>query len=377
MEGNEIFLGHGYSRLGNSILQAENGGTMRSSPTPKDGRRQCLASFFALSILVLSAPLLASSPEGSFTTFDVPGASYAFPLSMNEEGSITGYYYGAGGYHGFARDRYGNVTTFDVAGAVFISPNSINEEGTIVGSFFTETNGFYQPRRGFVRNKRGTITTLDGPSGPPGTTANSINEDGVIVGTTGWQDAFVLRKGGTFTIIDVPDATGTVAVSINAKGAIAGNYTDASGILHGFVRDASGTISRFDIPGGGIAISGSGAGVVSINDWGAIAGMYLDENFQFHGFARDAQGTISTFDAAQYATTFVHGLNNEGTIVGYYYGVGGYHGFVRNQRGNITTFDVPGGLSGSTQALSINDEGDVAGNYEDTNFATHCFVWRR
>jgi hypothetical protein len=53
------------------------------------------------------------------------------------------------------------------------------------------------------------------------------------------------------------------------------------------------------------------------------------------------------------------------------------HGFVRDQHGRITTFDVPGGLSGSTQAVSINDEGDVAGVYEDSDFANHCFVWRR
>jgi hypothetical protein len=340
-----------------------------------------LAGFFALSILVLSAPLPASSPEGSFITFDVPGASYAFPLSMNEEGSITGYYYGAGGYHGFARDRYGNVTTFDAPGAVpsiGTFPASINEEGVIVGTFYTQgVNGsFYSPSHGFVRDKQGTITTLEGPSGLP-TVANSINEDGVIVGTTGFSNAFLLHKGGTFKIFNVPDSGPTAAISINGKGAIAGNYTDASGILHGFVRDASGTVSRFDIPSSEFAIPGSGAGVVSINDWGVIAGMYLDENFAFHGFVRDAQGTISTFDAAQYATTFVHGINNEGTIVGYYYGVGNYHGFVRNHRGNITTFDVPGSLSGSTQALSINDEGDVAGVYEDANFANHCFVWRR
>jgi len=345
------------------------------TPTPKGSRSQYLASFLALSFLVLSVPPRTVSQEGSFTTFDVPGAAYAFPSSINEEGGITGYYADAGGYHGFVRDRYGTVTTFDAPGAVpaiGTNPSSINEEGVVVGTFFTNRvdGNFYFPSHGFIRRKEGTITTFDGPSGPPGTIANSINENGVIAGATGFN-AFLLRKGGTFTVFNVPDAIRTVAVSINRIGAIAGSYYDASGAIHGFVRNASGTITKFDIPF-------NFGGVVSMNDLGTITGVVYDvENSVSHGFVRDPQGTISTFDAAQYATTFVQGINNEGAIVGYYYGVGNYHGFVRNRSGRITTFDVPGSLGGSTQALSINDEGDVAGVYEDFNFGSHCFVWRR
>ena len=57
-----------------------------------------LAVVLLLSCILLGFPQRAFSQVGTFTTFDVPGASYAFPLSMNEEGDITGYYFGAGGY---------------------------------------------------------------------------------------------------------------------------------------------------------------------------------------------------------------------------------------------------------------------------------------
>jgi uncharacterized membrane protein len=40
---------------------------------------------------------------------------------------------------------------------------------------------------------------------------------------------------GTFTPIDVPDATETMAGGINARGQIVGSYSDASGTRHGFV----------------------------------------------------------------------------------------------------------------------------------------------
>jgi len=339
-----------------------------------------LAVVLLLSCILLGFPQRAFSQVGTFTTFDVPGASYAFPLSMNEEGDITGYYFGAGGYHGFVRDRNGIVTTFDAPGAVPAKgtfPNSVNEEGMVVGTFYTnEVNGTNASQsHGFVRDKQGTITTLDGPPAPPGTAANSINEDGVIIGTNGFHDAFVLRTRRPFTLFRVPDATSTVAVSINGEGVIAGSYYNNGGYPgHGFVRDAHGVITTFDAPGSEASITGTL--VVGINDWGTIVGEFFDENLVWHGFVRDRAGTISTFEAVQGVTTLVFGINNEGTIVGYY-GAGLTRGFVRDPRGSVTTFEVPGSFGGQTQALSINDEGDVAGNYEDANFATHCFVWRR
>jgi hypothetical protein len=45
----------------------------------------------------------------------------------------------------------------------------------------------------------------------------------------------LLDKKGTFTTIDVPDATFTRAFGINAVGDIVGFYEDSSGTGHGFV----------------------------------------------------------------------------------------------------------------------------------------------
>jgi probable HAF family extracellular repeat protein len=71
-----------------------------------------------------------------------------------------------------------------------------------------------------------------------GTQAIGINAHGQIVGTytdaSGTSHGFLLDKG-TFTPIDVPDATETMAGGINARGQIVGSYSDASGTRHGFV----------------------------------------------------------------------------------------------------------------------------------------------
>jgi hypothetical protein len=62
----------------------------------------------------------------------------------------------------------------------------------------------------------------------------------------------------TFTTIDAPGATsmsgyGTSGVSINSAGDIAGYFTDANGVVHGFIRRSGGSIATIDAPGAGTA----------------------------------------------------------------------------------------------------------------------------
>jgi hypothetical protein len=57
-----------------------------------------------------------------------------------------------------------------------------------------------------------------------------------------------------FTTFDAPDAghgadRGTVPICMNQSGVIAGDYYDASGSPHSFVRAAGGGITEFDAPG--------------------------------------------------------------------------------------------------------------------------------
>src|SRR5215469_13483345 len=70
-----------------------------------------------------------------------------------------------------------------------------------------------------------------------------------------------------FITFDVPGAgtgagQGTTPYAINPSGAIAGPYTDANNVDHGFLRAADGTISTFDVAGAStdaISLSASGA----------------------------------------------------------------------------------------------------------------------
>jgi hypothetical protein len=84
---------------------------------------------------------------------------------------------------------------------------------------------------------------------------------------------------------------GTYALGINAAGAIAGEFADASGMTHGFLRAPDGTITTIDAPGVGTGDTVA----VSINSSGAITGRYFDATGE-HGFLRDFDGTFTTID---------------------------------------------------------------------------------
>ena len=58
-------------------------------------------------------------------------------------------------------------------------------------------------------------------------------------------------KRGTLTTFDVPGTgsgsyQGTFLIAINTPGQIMGNYIDANGLSHGFVRARDGKIATFD-----------------------------------------------------------------------------------------------------------------------------------
>jgi probable HAF family extracellular repeat protein len=80
------------------------------------------------------------------------------------------------------------------------------------------------------------FTTLDVP-GATRTDALGINAAGQIVGLFGdatGSHSFLTSDGVTFTTLDVPGATATDAWGINDRGQIVGTFSDATGV-HGFV----------------------------------------------------------------------------------------------------------------------------------------------
>jgi probable HAF family extracellular repeat protein len=86
-----------------------------------------------------------------------------------------------------------------------------------------------------------------------------------------------LKDGTTFTTIDVPGATETVARGINETGQIVGWFIDAmDGHTHGFLKDGT-TFTTIDVPGATQTIASG------INEAGQIVGWFIDARGE-HGF---------------------------------------------------------------------------------------------
>jgi hypothetical protein len=163
---------------------------------------------------------------------------------INAQGQVVGTYRDASQKrHGFIW-MHGSVTsTFNVPNddVVFgtVAPG-INDLGEIVGDFVNTINNTLV-RHGFLRDSAGkTYTTLD-PPGSTLTVAQGINNRGVIVGLyiDSGQHGFVLSDG-VYTTIDIPGAISTEINSINATGQIGGQYQDGVGTMHGFVGTPAG-----------------------------------------------------------------------------------------------------------------------------------------
>ncbi|MEO6872020.1 MAG: hypothetical protein ABI233_07350, partial [Chthoniobacterales bacterium] len=69
--------------------------------------------------------------------------------------------------------------------------------------------------------------------------------------------------------------------------------------------------------------------------------------------------------------TVAFGINNSGTVCGYYFGVDNYHGFFFSS-GTYTTYDVPG--KSSADLTGINDADDFVGYYFDPLVVLQSFI---
>jgi hypothetical protein len=139
-------------------------------------------------------------PDGTLKTFEAPGAgtgSYqctgcpGCALGFNQWGAIAGVYIDANSVqHGFLRSPDGEFTTFDVPGAGTGSyqgtgcpsdcPTSLNDLGAIMGSYI-DKNGVLH---GYLRTPKGKFVTVD-PTGSVFTWSSGMNDVGAVTGYYG------------------------------------------------------------------------------------------------------------------------------------------------------------------------------------------------
>jgi hypothetical protein len=309
------------------------------------------------------------SPDGNITVFDEPeGVGSTFPNAISDAAAVTGKYSDTDGVtHGFLRSPNGKFyTTIDPPGSTGTSGIALNLEGAVVGYYLPQN----EASQSFLRDPDGSFETWSGP--------------------------------GQCTPSSTTPCYGGGAFGITVFGTVAAAYEDTSGAFHGLVRRPEGQLTPYNAPGAGTGPSqGTSCPGCStpINQWGSIAGYYTDASGVQHGYLRSPEGSITTFDfpgstAPGCPSDCSMGLNNFGAITGYYLDANyRLRGFLRSPAGKLITLDAPGagtepinpgGIIGAgclfgffcqgTFPVSINDAGVIAGYYVDANFISHGFL---
>ena len=114
--------------------------------------------------------------------FDVPGATITYADDMNTDGLLVGSYVDTDGvYHGYIRHLNGSFTTFDYPGALpdleYLFVNAINDAGVIV----FRAKEFDHLERTYIRLPNGTLKKLKFP-GSVTTVGRDIDMEGRIAG---------------------------------------------------------------------------------------------------------------------------------------------------------------------------------------------------
>jgi hypothetical protein len=236
------------------------------------------------------------SPRGRMTTGLLdPNDSDVFTVlhSINDRGVIAGFY---GGVtvpgHGLVLVD-GSFTTFDIPGAAGgTALRGTNNRGDFAGTFSRTAVNLDADQFGFIVPKVGVPVVFQLPNlAASGLVVEAINELRAVVGyyttPSSTLTGFVREPDGRWIDIVVPGADATQAYGINNCGIVAGTYA-SGGTLHGFF-GRPGNLQTFDLPGADVTH------VQGINNHGRLVGAYGVNGVQ-HAYVT---GVIPTASCAE------------------------------------------------------------------------------
>lgn len=149
-----------------------------------------------------------------------------------------------------------------------------------------------------------------------------VNDNQVAVGYCadgqGHHDAYQysISRNELLSRVTVASGTSVTAAAINNSNSIAGYFTDAKRVTHGFVIFRGRWQARLDVPRATVTEA------LGVNDAGEVVGFYQlgsGTRATTHGFLWTRQGGFSTVDdPLAIGRTTISGINSAGELVGYY-----------------------------------------------------------
>jgi hypothetical protein len=238
---------------------------------------------------------------------------------------------------------YGNMTDFD--GFVLTLPSNFKRENfpNPPSTFFTQVVGI---------DAAGDTVGFYVTNPAVGTTSGFANTGG---------------QSGTFTTVDAPGFAFTQLLGINQSGTTAAGYwthdpAGATGQIAGTVSGGPSFTSPTFTNINKLLPANSNSQATGVNNAGTVVGFWQDASGNFHAF-EDLAGLITSFEYPGSMSTQALGINDLGEIVGDYVAANGdMFGFLDNG-GLFSTVDPFG--STSVVANGINDKGHIVGFYMD------------
>ena len=268
----------------------------------------------------------ANATPYTFQTIDnAADATFNQLLGINNTGTIAGYFgSGAAGHpnQGYTVvPPYGqaNYTNENFPGSMQTQVTGINNSGLTVGFWADINNNNF----GFVNNS-GTFTTVVNPNSGPINTPQvnqllAVNNHNVAAGF--YIDDNGVTQGDTyditnhsFTPLNIPGATAVTAAGINDAGEIVGFYTTVAGTTLGFLLNGNSLTSLQD-PNAPLSTM-----LLGLNNTGLADGVYTDASGLLHGFVYDiGANTFTTVDDPNgVGGTTLNGLNDLGQLTGFF-----------------------------------------------------------
>ena len=278
--------------------------------------------------------------------------------------------------------------TVEYPGAVLTSLGGVNNAGTAIGYAALADGSTVS----FTYDlKRERVTTL--PAATPGGygfAALGINERGVIVGvlndTPTTSIGAILDKKGRYTTFSVPGYASTIPRAVGRSGLVTGYAVDETGTdWTGFLYDPKrAELNLFTVPGALLIIP------QGINGRGQLVGsVFLPDDVAYpgspashYGFLRDADGSITLFQVNGLPTR-PRGITDAGLITGFVNPVPGEalgYTVQRPASGGYRDLSVPSDRLFSapdavqTAPQAIDNTGRIVGQFVDDTGGTYGFV---
>jgi hypothetical protein len=273
-----------------------------------------LAFAFALTLCV-SAFGQDTSITYSFQNVNYPGDTFTQLLGINNAGLIAGYH-NVNQNKGFTLNLPNRFTAENFPQSMMTQVIGVNNSG--------ETSGFYvdpsNVTHGFYKNGTAYVGVNF-----PGSRFNQLlsqNDMGQAAGyyslslTNSTPDFPYIydENGGEFEVITIPGAVGGAqATGINNTQQVCGFFIDQNQVNHGFLL-SFGTFTRLDVPGSTFTQA------LGLNNRGQVVGVWSpDGGNTLHGWVWTRTAGFQTVDdPSGVGMTVVNGINDNGTLVGFF-----------------------------------------------------------